>query len=372
MLVAYLSLVVAAAAGPATSVGETGARPVQIELEAPEGCSGADAFFGSLRSRTNRVRRADGDEPRTTLKVRLTRGHGQVVGELRIMDDRGGTDSRKVQGASCDEVVQALSLTAALALDPSALFTRPASVPSGASTAAASARATPAPAPASAGASAASAGTPAAGAAPAGATPAAPRPESAERAPEPVAEAATVVSPRSGRPVPGVELALGPVGLTVLSGSFSAGAALAVRKILGTDGIFRPSLGLAIAYVRDDVLHSPPAAQSSLAALGATVCPLRWSASIVTLQPCALVLGGWLSATGRGVTHASTVDRFWLSAGGTVRMAALLGAGLSLELEAGVSAPLRKRRFFVTVPTNVVAETPTISPIVGMALTWGF
>jgi hypothetical protein len=83
------------------------------------------------------------------------------------------------------------------------------------------------------------------------------------------------------------------------------------------------------------------------------------------------VLAGWLSASGRQVTQSSTVDRLWLSAGGTIRTTAFLGRGFSLELDAGLTTPLLKRRFFSTIPSNVVAETPTLSPIVGLGLTYG-
>jgi hypothetical protein len=346
LLAGYLSLVVAAGLGLAAPVTETGTRPVQVEFDAPEGCSGADAFFGSLRSRSDRVRQAEGNEPRTTLQVRLTRVRGQVVGELRMLDDRGGTDTRKVQGASCDDVVQALSLTAALAVDPSALLSAPTTT---------------------------SAPVPAAPAAPLVPPAVAPPAKEASTAAGP--EAADSLASRPMRPVPGVEFGVGPVGAALLSGSFSPGAALAVRKNLTGDGAFdgwfRPALGLAVVYVRNDLLQSPQAAQVSLAGLAGTVCPLRWTASILTFQPCALALAGWLSASGRQVTHPSSVDRLWLSAGGVLRTAAYLGQGVSLELEGGITAPLVKRRFYATTPSNLVAETPGISPIVGLGLTFG-
>ena len=337
----------AAIATAETAGADAGTRPVVVQFDGPEGCSGADAFLSNLRSRTDRVRRALADEPHTIVQVRLSRGHGQVAGELRMIDDRGETDTRKVQGASCDEVVQALSLTAALALDPGALLLVPSAAP----------------------------GTDAA-ATDGAAKPAVVRTAQEEAASPAAVTAAQTPSAWPSRPVPDIELGAGLVGFALLTGSFSPGIGVAVRKNLGRDDsrdrTFRPTLGLALAYLRNDVWHSPRDAEVALAAMGATVCPLRGTASILTVQPCVHVLAGWLSASGRQVTHVSTVDRSWFSAGLTVRTAAFLGRGFSLELEGGISAPLVKRRFFATTPSNVVAETPTISPIVGVGLTYAW
>jgi hypothetical protein len=339
-LAGCLSFVLAAGAA-AVAEADAGSKPVAVDFGGPEGCSGASAFFASLRSRTDHVRRAEGAEARTTLQVRLTRERGNVTGELRIIDDRGETDTRKVQGPSCDDVVQALSLTAALALDPTAL-------------------------------TAAAPGAPSTNAAE-NDEPAKPEvipPAPSQPAPVPVAIAPTPPD-SSRRPVPSFELAISPMALSVLSGSMSPGIAVAVRKNLGKSGVFRPALGLAPTYVRNDVFRSPEDAQITLLGGGATVCPLRFSASIVTVQPCALVLAGWLRATGRQVTHVATVDRSWLSAGLTVRLAAVLGRGFSVELEGGIAAPLVERSFYVTLPRNIVAKTPVISPMVSLGLAYG-
>ena len=103
--------------------------PLRIEFEAPSGCSSAESFYAGVRARTDRVRRAEATETGVHLRVRLTRRTTDVHGELRGFDERGETETRSVNGESCEEVVEALSLTAALALDPNARFAPSAAPP---------------------------------------------------------------------------------------------------------------------------------------------------------------------------------------------------------------------------------------------------
>jgi hypothetical protein len=373
----YLSLAVAAVLGPVAGDGEAAPKPVQVEFDAPEACSGAEAFLSTVRSRTERVRQAVGSEPRTTLQVRLTRIRGQVLGELRLIDDRGGTDTRKVQGASCDDVVQALSLTAALALDPSAVTstsTAPATTPAAAASTTASTNTSPVASTAASTTASPVTSTAAPPTLPTPRAPAAPpivAPDLTARVSDNTPHPDDGVSSDEDLPVPKGELGAGVGGTTLLAGSLSPSVTLVARKNLDGDGVFRPSLGLAVSYVRNDVWQSPRSVKASLAAAGGSLCPLRWTASVVAFQPCALVVAGWLSASGYQLTHTSTVGRLWLSAGAALRMAVLLGQALSLEAELGFTAPLLKRRFYATVPSDVVAETPSLSPLVGVALTYG-
>lgn len=351
----YLLLVLVAAAPEAET--ETGQKPVEVQFEGPAGCGGRDAFFASLRSRTAHVRAAEGDESRTTLQVRLTRERGRVVGELRTVDDSGASDTRKVQGTSCDDVLQALSLTAALALDPTAVLSV---------------------SPVESGADApASSHGPDAGASPT--TPSPDKPPVAEQPRKPadkeseeLASKAVAPEPSPARPVPNFELTAGLLGLSLLAGEFSPGIQLDGHRNLGHGNVFRPALGLSFIYARNDAFQTPSDAAAALLAAGANLCPVRVSASFLTAQPCAAMWGGLLRTAGRQLTHENSVNRFWLSAGLTLRLLATLGHGLSLRLEGGLQAPLIRRRYFATVPNNVIAETPRISPVVGLGLTYGF
>ncbi|HEY7371627.1 MAG TPA: hypothetical protein VIF57_05560, partial [Polyangia bacterium] len=90
---------------------------IRVEFDAPAGCSSADTFYGGLLARMNRARRAVPGEDAIRLAVRLTRVGSRVRGELRLMGGgRGEGDTRRVEGETCDAVVEVLSLTAALAL----------------------------------------------------------------------------------------------------------------------------------------------------------------------------------------------------------------------------------------------------------------
>jgi hypothetical protein len=265
--------------------------------------------------------------------------HGYVLGELRIVDDRGGTDTRRVQGAKCDDVVQALSLAAAVALDPGFLFSAPSTV-----------------------------------AAPETPGPESPPPPIAQATSESVGSQPMTDSPssRASERASRFEFGTASVASALLSSGLSPGLAFFGRWTLAGGGAFRPTVGMAITYFRNDVFQSPGVAHASLAGLGATMCPLGWSASIMTVKPCGLVMAGVLAASGHRVARTSSVHLFWLSAGGILRAAVFLGRGLSLDLEAGISAPFIKRKFYTTKPGNVVEETPAISPIFGLGLAYGF
>jgi hypothetical protein len=354
----FLLLVLAAAAAEAEP--DAGPKPVEVQFEGPAGCSGADAFFASLRSRTTHVRAADGDEPRTIVQVRLSRERGRVVGQIRTIENNGATDTRKVQGASCDDVVQALSLTAALALDPTAVLSVS---PEDSATEAATPSPpagpvnAPTPAPAVNDAAAPSVEKPA---------------PAVKEQPKDENTADGLAAPSAPGTDPSWELGAGLVGLALLSGDFSPGAELDVHKYLGGGGVFRPALGLTLLYARNDVLQTPADAAAALVAAGIALCPARVRTGALTLQPCVSVLGGMLAAAGRQLTHEQRVDRFWLSTGLALRVSISLGHGLSLRLEGGFQVPLYRRRYFATLPSNVIAETPRISPLVGLGLTYGW
>ena len=362
------ALVAAAGVAPART---DGAIALRVEFDAPAGCSGADAFYEGVLSRMQQAHRAAPDEDAVRLGVRLTRIGTKVRGQLRLMDAPGDADTRTVDGTTCDEVVEVLSLTAALALawKPSP---RPGPPP----------RPIPTPVAPRGSSAGAKAGTSAAStsgaASPAASAPATPAPEVTAEPPaqppppaRPPSDVLTITPPPAVDPSQRrLRLVLGARGVAagVISPSVSFGGAVDLRiGKLDADGL-GPSLGMSFMYVPNDLLSTADDARVRWIAVAVTGCP-GWSAGrVASIEPCAQIIGGSLEATGLGVTNPQSVSRSWWSVGALLRVAARLGGGFSLELDAGLSVPLVERRFIFTTPERTVGETPTIAPMVGLGI----
>ncbi|WP_437522192.1 hypothetical protein WME79_30895 [Sorangium sp. So ce726] len=293
--------------------------PIRIDFDAPADCSTAEQFYEGLRARSDRVRLAADGEEGWGVRVRLSRGGAGVHGELRVVHAGGETDTRIVDATSCDVVVQALSLTAALALDEVVEVTAPLSPP---------------------------------------APPVVP--------PSP---------PVASQETPPLRFTLGAhaVVTQVVAPYASLGGALGARVTPHLEGPWSPSFGLSLMYARNDLLSGGDTALIQWGAAALSACPLRWQLlRIVSAEPCVVAAGGWLAATGRGISNPESAVRSWWSAGGFARAAALLGGGTALELEAGAVVPLVHRRFTMGWSAETVGETPVISPLVGVGIVHNF
>jgi hypothetical protein len=304
--------------------------PVLIEVEAPVDCAGGAEFYERIAARTHRVRPAAPAEPALRFRVRLREVPGGVRGELYMLGEQGETDRREVDGATCDEVVEALSLTAALAIDPEAGLV--------AGDAAAAAETGPKDAPRRS--------TP----------PAVPA--------EPPRESAPEESQSFGLELGG-ELAAGEV----VSPFVALGAGVFARLFgKGREG-WRPTLGLRLLHLRNDIFTTPVHASVRFTALAVEPCPVRVDANgLFQWEPCAVLAGGFIQARGKSVTNPSSVVRSWWSVGALIR--ALTLGEPRLQFELGFSAPLVRRRFVLTSPDNVVAETPAVSVLGAFGLSF--
>jgi hypothetical protein len=96
-----------------------------LRYEADLGCPDEAAFRRQVRSRTERLTWVSGEADRRFTATVLSRGE-EFFGRLDIQTREGIRSSREVSGTTCDEVVAALALIAALAVDPKALTQSPA------------------------------------------------------------------------------------------------------------------------------------------------------------------------------------------------------------------------------------------------------
>jgi hypothetical protein len=387
------ALVALAQTGPAVSV------PVRVEFDAPAGCSDAEAFFAGVLARTRHVHRSRPGETPVRLTVRVTRAGARVRGELRVNEAGAEAETRRVDGASCDEVVQVLSLTAALAIDPTASLLGPAApekppaagsqvrapaqpaTPS-AGRAAAGAASAPVPSPASpppgSPSPAPSAGGPAAQSTPPASAQAGNRPDATAAAmtPQPSTVAlepgaTTVVAEPRHEPAraSGPRFGASVVAARVVTPSLALGGSFWGRLGIPTRGGLTPSVTLAALYLPGDAFESGDDLGIGWMALAASACPGWALGGRLSVEPCARITAGVLSATDHSVNSPRSVDRWWGSAGVLVRLTAAVGGGLMLDVDAGVDFPFVTRRFITTTVTNQpVGATTSVSPTLSVGL----
>ena len=111
----FASLVAFVAFPPRALAVEAEPRPVRIDYVAPASCPDAHDFEAQLRARSARIVVAG--DAKVTVRVRISPRAGQFSGDLALLDGAGSETTRHVDGL-CPDVVAALSLIAAVALDP--------------------------------------------------------------------------------------------------------------------------------------------------------------------------------------------------------------------------------------------------------------
>lgn len=93
---------------------------VFMVYHAESGCPDGEAFLRSVQERTTRFELAQGKEPARQIVATVTESGTGFLGRLEVTDPTSGSSLRSVHGAVCEEVVTALSLMVALAIDPQA------------------------------------------------------------------------------------------------------------------------------------------------------------------------------------------------------------------------------------------------------------
>jgi hypothetical protein len=335
---AFSAAVLLAVLAPATPA-RAQAEPVRLTYRAPPGCPDEAQFLREVAARTGQGRRAARDEPGRSFAITVTAEGNGERGVLTVANADGAVSRREVVGDTCNEVVLALALMTALAIDPAAKDPEP----RGANDAARVDDASSLPQGAAPAASTVPQEPPSANPRPA---PAAPqrRPGS-----QPSSAFAADVPPR--RPDTGWQWSIGAEGqaLAGLAPGLGAGAGAFVDVTdEASPGPLALSFRATLYGLAGDVTFAGPVG-ARLEWLLARVegCPFRFSANRdVTFFLCAALDVGVLQSEGTGLATDATQTRGWLAPSALGRVAWSWPGRLFVEGGVGLTAPVTHYGFY--------------------------
>jgi hypothetical protein len=315
------------------SAAETRPEPIAWTYRAPPDCPPAEAFESKFRARTTRAELVAGvaDASRAftvTLSSESGRSDREVVGRIEIQGTAGAISTREVAGPTCQGVVSALALIAAIAVDPLA-----------ADSSEPPARAMDAPSP--------------------------PPSASDERARE------------GATPTPRTFLAAG-VDSGAVVGLFPKAAprvSLFAEAHLEQVSPLAPSARLSLSGAASSSVAAPPgSATFRWLAAALDGCPLEVRfVQAVRATPCTFVELGVLTATGAGVDLPAVENRRWVALGGAARLTWLFLGSFFVEAHGRLEAPLWRDTFVLAAPERVVVHAvPAVlgSANIGVGARW--
>jgi hypothetical protein len=325
----------------AASARGSDVEPIHIAFVAPSGCPDATSFLEQVRARTLKARRAEAGESARTFTVTVTQQAQRIHGRLKIEDPPAPPSVRDVSGEQCSEIVSALALITALAIDPRASTAPQATLP-----------APPKPPVEEKPAPEAPEDTP---------PPALPPPVPAEL---PAPRPGPSPLPRSAPPAL-LPSALLPRWRTSLGMHFTLLGAVAPGILPGAEGFLAlertgsatlsPAFRLSALWAESGAIRRGPALASfTWMAWRLEGCPLRFTPSArVRLSPCGLLDAGMLQAEGRGRAAAGRSLRPWIAPGLLGRLELEATKELFFEVEGGATFPLVRDTFYIAPATDV-------------------
>jgi hypothetical protein len=297
--------------------------PIAIRTaeELHEGCPRSPSLVERLTARLQRIHEAADDENAVRVEIRVERigglSHGRLT--LGVGSDRA---EREASSPSCEEVVSALAVMAAIGLDEGAL-----------------------PAPA---------GPPT----PSVVTPARPPP----KAPALVAARPAPSKPR-GDAYPALSLA------TAIQSSANRAVILmpALSGEIGFRSVLAPSIRLGVGRSVPESFVTPQgAARVQWTELLLDSCVELFRVETLRAGPCLNAEVGRLDVVVRAPLQYRSQSRWWVTAGGSAKVSWQLHRRFSLELSGGVRVPVIRDRLFFE-PSTVVYEPPAAVPFAGVA-----
>jgi hypothetical protein len=296
------------------------ASPTHVALgyDAPAECPDAAAFVRRVKAREPRFEPVP--ESSRGWEVLLIATDSGVVGKLTTTDASGARATRSVEGATCEEVVGALVLVAALALD---------------------------------------AGPPAAS------SPSAAEP--AELPPALPPNEAPVSAPRS-RPLP-FRLAsdLGGLVTSAVAPNPLFGFAARLDGEWGS-GWLSPAVRLGVAWAASTTADvTGGSARFTWTAATIDACPVRWNAGAFHAAPCVRLDAGALRGMGY-IAHPSSATTAWVDLGLVAEAQWVFARPVYATLDAGLLTPLTRVRYHFDNPDSTVHTATAVEGTAGLGL----
>jgi hypothetical protein len=116
-LLARTFLLVASTFEASAAQAEPAEEVVRFDYRAPAGCPDSGAFVGHVQARTARARLGAPHELARTFVVEVQMEASGASARLTFTDAQGGSVVRAVRGETCGEVVSAIALVTALAIE---------------------------------------------------------------------------------------------------------------------------------------------------------------------------------------------------------------------------------------------------------------
>jgi len=360
------------------AIAEEATEPIRLTYQASDGCPDEDGFVARVLARTGRVRPAWRGEAARSFLV-TARAGPPASGQVTIRQEDGRESSRVLQGETCTDVVDAMALVAALAVDPRARvspMTAGAAVPAPSAASSAASAPGPTPAPTAAPSAAASAPTPAPQSLP-GAQEVAPPPRGPAVSREAEAGPARGSSPepRSVDAPSGRSVFVG--GDFAVATGVTTGALLAGSPFIGWRADRRtwldPSVRVAFLRATSGTIDVVDGASANFTWTVGRVdgCPVASPGWPVRATACARIEAGTIEGRGFGIARATDKLLPWLAAGLLLRLEWALPWRVFVDAEAGGLVRVVATEF-VFKPDIVVDQVPVVGVSAGVGLGFDF
>lgn len=310
------------AAVPSSSSQQTASQPteeVSIHYEAAT-CGDQAAFLRRVRVRTSKFNLVPKRPGVRHFEIVLSESESLLSARLSISDDTGPAQSREVENGTCAELVDAMALMTALAIDPSApalpLEESPSSEPETEPLVTAPLKAETAVKQEE--------------------KPEEPRPKEPGPAPQERASAWRMSAGLHG------VLTLGVTRPPLFGGALDVGIGRQDKSW------FNPEVRVLGLFQGSPVAeNSAGGAKFRLIGAGLEACPAKWGFGTVDVRPCAQGTLASLRGKGVSVENARSESKPFASLGLGLRGALHLHQRLTLDARLGGQFPLRRDRFLV-------------------------